>query len=202
MRCCAQRGIHMLHAPHQSLRGAPRTFLSSVACSTARWVGLSAVRYASAQLPFPRFPGEAHYAQRPAEALCTEALPLLGALSVRIPFGRPAVPSDGRVLSFSRAAVTPIGLSTSAPHRHIGLAPWLVYSFLRSFWILNRDPGEFPRGFGVLCSFGWWRFREGARSVGPGLGARLHLGPPAGVTHVKFAFGGFPRARFPGALGF
>ena len=38
--------------------------------------------------------------------------------------------------------------------------------------------------------------------MGPGLGARLHLGPPAGVTHVKFAFGGFPGASFlaPGSL--
>ena len=66
-----------------------------------------------------RFPEEAHYAQRPAEALCAEALPLLEAQSVRFPFGRPAVPLDGRVLSFSRAAVTPIELSASAPHRHI-----------------------------------------------------------------------------------
>ena len=67
-----------------------------------------------------RFPEEAHYdAQLPAEALCIEALPLLEAKSVRFPFGRPALPLDGRVLSFSRAAVTPIELSTSAPHRHI-----------------------------------------------------------------------------------
>ena len=94
------------------------------------------VRYASAQLTVSAIPEEAHYAQRPAEALCcTEALPLLEARFVRFPFGRPAVPSDGRVLSFSRAAVTPIELSTSAPHRHIGLASWLVYSFLD----LNRD---------------------------------------------------------------
>ena len=59
----------------------------------------------------------------PAEALCTEALPLLEAQSVRFPFGRPAVSLDGRALSFSRAAVTPIELSASAavsaPHRHI-----------------------------------------------------------------------------------
>ena len=37
-------------------------------------------------------------------------------------------------------------------------------------------------GFGVLCSLRWWRFREGARSVGPGLGARLHLGPAGDVA--------------------
>ena len=37
-------------------------------------------------------------------------------------------------------------------------------------------------GFGVLCSLRWWRFREGARSVGPGLGARLQLGPAGDVA--------------------
>ena len=42
-------------------------------------------------------------------------------------------------------------------------------------------------GFGVLCSLRWWRFRKGARSVGPGLGARFHLGPagdvPPSIAH-------------------
>ena len=46
----------------------------------------------------PQFPGEAHYAQLHTEALCTEALPLLGAQSVRFSFGRPADPLDGRAL--------------------------------------------------------------------------------------------------------
>ena len=35
------------------------------------------------------------------------------------------------------------------------------------------------------------RFREGARSVGPGLGARLHLGPPGDVAPTTRPFGRF-----------
>ena len=58
-------------------------------------------------------------AQLPADALRTEALPFLEAQSVRFPFDRPAIPSNGRALSFFRAGVTPIELSTSAPHCHI-----------------------------------------------------------------------------------
>ena len=39
------------------------------------------------------------------------------------------------------------------------------------------------------------RFREGARSVGPGLGARLHLGPPGGVPPLLAHSAFFPRRR-------
>ena len=39
------------------------------------------------------------------------------------------------------------------------------------------------------------RFREGARSVGPGLGARLHLGPPGDVAPTTRPFGRFLNGR-------
>ena len=68
--------------------------------------GLSGMRARSS--PFPRLPEEAHSTQRTAEMLRTEALPLLKAQSVRFSFDRPAVPSNGRALSFFRAGVTPM----------------------------------------------------------------------------------------------
>ena len=164
----------MFHAPLQSHRGSPSTLVPSVASSTARRVGLSGTRARGS--PFARFPEEAHSAQRTADALCTEAQPLLKAQSVRFPFDRPAVPSNGRALSFFRAGVTPIEPSESAPHLYIWAAHSPVYSFL------DFESGfkRFLTGFGVLCSLRWWRFREGAHSVGPGLGARLHPGPAGG----------------------
>ena len=74
---------------------------------------------------------------------------IVEAQSVRFTFGRPAVPLDGRALSFSRAAVTPIKLSASAPHRHIVTFDKRIVNFTRS-QILNRDSSELSRGF-VCC---------------------------------------------------
>ena len=204
--------------PVQSFRGASSTVPPSLAGSTARLVGLSGTRARGS--PVPRFPEEAHGAQRTADALRTEALSILKAHPVRFPFDRPAVPSNGRAMSFLRAGMAPIEPSESAPHHRVShgtsfLAPgslarrrlarlihhhqrrilcalWLVY------WFLKKDFesrfGHFFHGVWCVVFIELRRFRGGARSMGPGLGARLHLGSPGDVAPTTRSFGRFHTA--------
>ena len=172
----------MFQTPRQYRCGASRAVLPSL--GSTRRVGLTGTW--SRGPPIPRFPEEAPSSHLPAQALRTGALPPLKAQSVRFPFGRP-VPSSCRAPSFFRARVAPVAPSGSASNSHFYCALWLVHSLL-------DFESRFERIFTKLDIYvviELRRSRGSARSVGPGLGARLHLGPICHSCHLIFHFDRF-----------
>ena len=90
--------------------------------------------------------------------------------------------AGGRALSTSRAAMPPTGLSMSAPQRHSLPAGRLDF-FCPFSDLASRFERIFTR-FCALCLSRRRRLREGAQSMGPGLGARLQLWPFGGVVTI------------------